>query len=98
MKKGLLFIVAIATVLAGSLQADTIVQTNVFSGTPSYNRTLTFNKFDDNGGYWTLDSVNVYVYLTTLPGASLQIDNDSETIASGTVSLGANGTLTSVDY
>lgn len=96
MKKTTIAITALL-LIAGALQADTITQTNSFSGTPSYDRTLTFNEFNNYNGAYTLNSITVWIYFDTLAGATLQIDNEDETASSGIVYLGAQGTLSSTD-
>ena len=95
MKK--LLIIALTILAGAALQADTITQTNSFDGTPSFNTDLTFSEFDDNSGTYTLDSVIVRLYLTTLAGARLDVDNEDPTATSGTASFGAFGVLSSVD-
>ena len=74
-------------------QADTIVQTENYDGTPDYVQTLTFDQFDDQGGTLTLQSIRVDVTLT-VTGGSLKTDNDGAEAASGGVEFGAEVLLT----
>jgi hypothetical protein len=87
MKKNLLIIVALL-VVAGSLQAESITQTNTFSGTPNYTSLLTFNKFNTMGGIRTLTGVNVSIFLLTEAQGSVGVDNDGASPASGTNTMG----------
>lgn len=96
MKKTVLKIIA-ALLAAGSVQADTITQTNTFSGTPNYTSTLTFNKFDTDGGRLTLTGVNVSIFLLTEAQGSVGIDNDGASAASGTVTMGSKLTVTTAN-
>ena len=95
--KKIILAISVFLLIAGVSQADTITQTNSFDGIPNFERTLTFDQFDDNGGAYTLDSIDVRLYLTTLAGAILEVDNEDETETSGTVSYGTDGTLSSTD-
>ena len=96
MKKNTIIIAALL-LAAVSLQAATITQTNTFSGSPNYSSVLTFNKFNDYGGAFTLNSIFINVVLNTEAGAYLGIDNDGQTAASGSVEFGSSGSLSS-DY
>ncbi|NOU35336.1 MAG: choice-of-anchor E domain-containing protein [Kiritimatiellaceae bacterium] len=95
--KKILILISALLVAAGTLQAATITQTKTFSGSPNYSSILTFNKFDDAGGTYTLNSIFVSVVLNTAAGASLGIDNDGQNPASGTASFGSNGGITASD-
>lgn len=92
MKKTALKMVAVL-LAAGSIQADTITQTNTFSGTPNYTSALTFNKFDTDGGRLTLTGVNVSIFLLTEAQGGVGVDNDGATAASGTVTMGTKLTV-----
>jgi len=78
---------------SGSLQANTLVQTNTFSGQPNYSSILTFDQFDDNSGTYTLNSILISVELNTLAGANLGIDNDGAESAAGQVEFGSSGSI-----
>lgn len=93
MKKNLI-IIATLLLFAGSLCAATITQTNTFSGQPNYSSVLTFNKFNDQGGAYTLNSIFITVVLNTSAGAKLGIDNDGAQSASGLAEFGSNGSIT----
>ncbi|MCF7818284.1 MAG: choice-of-anchor E domain-containing protein [Kiritimatiellales bacterium] len=92
-------IVCGATLLmaSGIAQAAVITQTKTFSGQPNYSSPLTFNKFNDNGGTYTLNSILITVQLNTEAGATLGIDNDGVDPASGSVEFGSSGSITSSD-
>ena len=94
MKK--LILIALAIFAAASLQAAVITQTNSFSGTPTFSEDLTFDKFNDNSGTYTLNSVIVRMYLTTLEGARFDVDNEGDA-TTGTASFGTTGVLGSTD-
>ena len=89
-------IIVTMLLISGVASAAVVTQTETFSGTPSFNRALTFNQFDDNDGAYTLDSVTVRLYLTTSAGAQLDVDNDGELATEGTASFGSLGSLSSV--
>jgi len=89
MKKNLLIIAALFLV-AGTLQADTITQTNTFSGTPNYTSLLTFNKFNTMGGIRTLTGINISIFLLTEAQGSVGVDNDGASTASGTTTMGTS--------
>ena len=93
MKKTALRITALL-LAAGSLQADTITQTNTFNGTPNYTSALTFNKFDTDGGRLTLTGVNVSIFLLTEAQGRVGVDNDGASPASGTVRMGTQLVVT----
>jgi len=97
MKKS--FLLAGTAVLAVTLHLDAavITQTKTFSGQPNYSSVLTFNKFDDLGGLYTLNSILIEVTLNTAAGARLGIDNDGVNGASGTAEFGSNGSITGAD-
>lgn len=96
MKKTSLKIAALLLV-AGSTQAATITQTRTFSGQPNYSADMSFNRFDDHGGAWTLTNIFIQVTLNTAAGASLGIDNDGAVAANGSVEFGSSGILSSED-
>ncbi|MGB8226718.1 MAG: choice-of-anchor E domain-containing protein [Sedimentisphaerales bacterium] len=74
-----------------------IVQTLTFGpNTPDMTKTLTFNKFNDYGGAYTLNSIQVLFNLTS-SGGQLILDNDSAEPASGTFAFGARGNISSTD-
>ena len=76
--------------------ADTISQTELFSGTPNFGETLTFDEFDDLGGTLLLQSIQVSVILNT-QGGQLVLDNDGDDPASGNFEFGAKGDISSTD-
>jgi hypothetical protein len=89
MKKISIIIVALLAV-TGSLKAESVTQTNTFSGTPNYTSYLTFNKFDTLGGTRTLTGVNVSISLLTTAQGRVGVDNDGGSPASGTVTMGTS--------
>jgi len=80
----------------GLASAATITQTNYFSGIPNMTGLLAFNQFDNHGGTWTLQSIQVSLTLQT-NSAQLRLDNDSTMPASGTFEFGVNGSISSND-
>lgn len=89
MKKTSIIIVSLL-VVAGSLKAESIIQTNAFSGTPNYTSQLTFNKFDTLGGTRTLKGVSVSIFLLTEAQGRVGVDNDGASPAFGTVTMGTS--------
>jgi len=87
-------LVAVASMT--SAQADTIVQTESFAGTPNLSRALTFNQFDNQDGFLSLLSIEVVMDLYALDGRVV-LDNDGELPGSGTFTLGASGSIFSTD-
>jgi len=90
MRKHIYGIVTVLVVIGFSslAMADSITQTLSYTGTPDYQKILTFNKFNDMGGALTLLSVYVEVDLDANGGA-LRCDNDAITPASGAIEFGA---------
>lgn len=84
-------------VSASAVQATVISQTKTFDGIPGFSSILNFNQFDDNGGTYTLNSIQVTVQLNTDAGASLRIDNDGAAPASGTTEFGSDGIIFASD-
>ena len=84
----------IAIVSAAQSKADLIVQTENFDGFPNFSAVLTFDQFDTSQG--TLNSVAVEFYVESQNG-ELRLDNDSPDVATGTVSFGSSGLISSVD-
>jgi len=82
---GILLVAMTTTVASGY----SITQPLNFTGQPDYERDLTFNQFDDQGGTLQLDSVEVVVSVTVQDGA-LRVDNDAQAPASGTIEFGAD--------
>ena len=78
----------------GVCNADLIVQQQNFSGFPNYNAVLTFNQFDTSLG--TLDSIFVEFHMESENG-ELRLDNDGAGGASGTVTFGSSGLISSTD-
>ena len=74
------------------VMGGTISQTESFSGVPTLNDSLVFDKFDPTLG--TLDSVEIIISLVS-EGGFLIMDNDSQDPASGTFDFGANALFTS---
>ena len=89
---GLVAVVA----LSGSAMAATITQTQNFSGTTTYSSSLTFNQFDDAGGWRILSSIELRAN-TTAVGGALRLDNDQTSAASGSVNFGSQTLLSSND-
>ncbi|MEN6372024.1 MAG: choice-of-anchor E domain-containing protein [Armatimonadota bacterium] len=81
-------------VLSTSSLAGTISQTKTFTGTPSLNRVLTFDKFNDQAGSGTLTSIQVILTLD-VNGGKLVLDNDGELVATGTFGLGGKCDISS---
>lgn len=73
-----------------------ITQTKNFSGIPSINGSLAFNKFDTHGSAWTLNSIQVSLTLQS-SGGWLRLDNDGANPASGNFEFGAEGTINSTN-
>lgn len=100
MTKKILLIFAAALFVYGTavpVFAATIPQTKSFGpNTPNMIKTLTFNQFDDNGGAYTLNSIQILFSLTS-SGGQLILDNDSTEPASGTFAFGAKGNISSAD-
>ena len=101
MKK--LLIITLALLAAGSLHADTIVQThNIATHGPGsaldpWTDNWTFDKFDTLGGTRTLNSVQVEFTIFAW-GGYIGSDNDSPTTtANGSVSLDVTASLSSSD-
>jgi len=94
MKKSLLLAGAAVLAATSYLDAAVMTQTKTFGGQPNYSSVLTFNKFDDLGGLYTLNSILIEVTLNTAAGAKLAIDNDGVNGASGTAEFGSNGSIT----
>ena len=91
----LLFPAAMVFVTGGSVSAvATSVQTKYFSGIPSLSGSLTFNQFNNSGG--TLQSIQVLFYLQST-GGELIIDNDGDSLVSGSFQFGAIGNIGSSD-
>jgi len=79
---------AILAVASTAAIGAPLVQSQNFSGVPDYQRILTFNQFDDQGGALQLTSVEVAICLVA-DGGALRVDNDAEDPASGTIEFGA---------
>ena len=95
-KKFLTFFAAIIVVTAAPAFADTISQTQSFTGLPNINGSLTFNQFDSNSSIWTLQSIQVSFTLQSIGGYA-RLDNDSALPASGTLEFGNKGNISSTD-
>jgi len=95
-KKFLTFFAAIIVVTAIPAFADTISQTQSFTGLPNINGSLSFNQFDNNSGNWTLQSIQVSFTLQSIGGYA-RLDNDSALPASGTLEFGNKGNISSAD-
>ncbi len=87
----LLFVLFVSAI---SANADQIIHTQTFSGIPSYQSILTFDKFDPGAG--TLNSIEIILDLD-ITGGKLSLDNDSDSAVSGNAYFGASGELTSSD-
>jgi len=88
MQKFVVGLAILAVTSAAAMGATQIVQSQNYSGIPDYQRILTFNQFDDQGGALQLTSVEVAICLTANGGA-LRVDNDAEDPASGAIEFGA---------
>jgi hypothetical protein len=101
MKKNSLLIAALL-IAAGSLQAATLEQTHEIathgpgSTLDPWTDTWSFDKFDDQGGSLTLNSVRV-IFSIQAWGGYIGSDNDGGTTANGSISLDVNGHLASSD-
>lgn len=95
-KKFLFLFAAALFTTAAPVFAATMPQTQSFSGIPNMDGSLTFNKFDDNGGLNVLTSIQVIFDLTST-GGLLILDNDSDQPASGIFEFGAKGGIGSTD-
>ena len=91
-----LHILTLVGSFAGVCSAATVIQTQTaaFSGTPTYSGFKTFNQFDSSLG--TLTAITITTGVTSV-GGRYSIDNDSPTPGAGTVTLGANVTISSND-
>jgi hypothetical protein len=79
--------------LAVSANADTLVYSDSFSGTPNYTDVLSFQLFDSTLG--TLESIT-WELTFAIDGGQLSVDNESATeTATVTVDLGATATIQS---
>jgi hypothetical protein len=78
---------ALITLLPVAANAAVVTQTISYSGLPTLNAALVFDKFDSTLG--TLTSVQITANLNS-SGGDLIMDNDSEEAASGTFSFGAD--------
>ena len=87
-------LVFVLPMLCNVCEAATIVQTETFSGTPAFSRSLTFNEFDPSLG--TLNAVFVELELSSENG-ELRLDNDDETTSAITIQYGAEADITSTD-
>lgn len=76
--------------------AAILEQEQAFSGNPNFLRTLTFDKFDDQGGLATLNSIE-YIFTLDNTGGILVLDNDGEQPASGNYEFGTKASLMSFD-
>jgi len=93
--RGLVF--AIALLVGVSMaSAASITQTETFGGVPNFSQTLTFDKFDDQGGTLTLLSVFVEMDMDVQDGL-LVLDNDGVDPASGSYEFGGKANITSTD-
>jgi len=80
---------------AGTANAGlTVVQMDTFSGTPDFENTSTFDKFD--GSLGTLLGVDITLELS-VDGGFLEVDNDGVDPATAEVEFGASGVLSSGD-
>lgn len=87
----LLFVLFVSAI---SANADQIIHTQTFSGIPSYQSILTFDKFDPSDGI--LDSIEIVLDID-ITGGKLSLDNDSDSTVSGNAYFGASGELSSSD-
>lgn len=92
----LLLVVSFLIVAVPATFGYTISQTQLFNGIPNFSGSLTFNQFDNHGGIWTLQSIQVSLTLQA-SGGQLILDNESSLPASGTFQFGAKGNITSTD-
>jgi hypothetical protein len=95
-KKFLTFFTAIIVVTAAPAFADTISQTQSFSGLPNINGSLSFNQFDNNSGSWILQAIQISFALQSI-GGYVRLDNDSALPALGTLEFGNKGNISSTD-
>ena len=93
--KKIILIVMIVSGLTCTANAVLILQSQPFSGVPTFNQTLTFDQFDNSGGL-TLQSIEVKFYLES-DGGQLTLDNDGVDPASGVYAFGAQGSISSSD-
>ncbi|MBN1787470.1 MAG: choice-of-anchor E domain-containing protein [Sedimentisphaerales bacterium] len=94
--KGFLTLLAAVVVIASPALALTISQTGSFGGIPDITGPLTFNQFDDNGGLWILQSVQVSIAIQA-SGGSMHLDNDSPLPADVNFTYGITGMVSSTD-
>jgi hypothetical protein len=80
--------------LGSSAWGLTTTQTKSFDLVPNFTETLTFDKFDDHGGLWTLNGVYVSMGWQ-LNGGKLVLDNDGQLPASGEFEIGSDITIES---
>lgn len=84
----------VLTVPAFASLTDT--QVKGFNGIPNITGALNFNKFNNHGGTWILQSIQVTLTLNTNNG-EYTLDNDATGPASGTFQFGAKGNISSTD-
>jgi len=90
-----LMVAALAIAISGATaSAQMVVQTLPFMGTPDFDRTLTFDRFDPSLGI--LKSVTVEFDLNSDGGLAIA-DNDGEDAGSVDIEFGVGALLSSVD-
>jgi hypothetical protein len=88
---------AVVLVAGSTASAGQIMQTESFGPTtPDFSGTLTFDKFDDQGGTLTLTGIKVKVQLD-IDGGSAFADNDGVEPGTVDVEFGATGAISSTD-
>jgi hypothetical protein len=96
MKKAILLSLFLVLSAATAVRADltTLSQPLTFSGTPDYESSLKYNKFD--GALGTLTSVS-YTMGIDITGGDLRVDNDGGMDGTATLKIGATGRLTETE-
>lgn len=97
------FLAAALCATLSTLHADELTQTKFFDGIPNYTTPLTFEKFNDLAGARKLVKIEVIVdftnegYDSDTGGGQITVDNDSDSIATGSYSFGASLAVSSTD-
>jgi hypothetical protein len=90
------FLAVIFATMAVPAFADTLSQTQFFTGIPNMNGAFSFNQFNNHNNTWDLQSIEISFTLQA-SGGYLKLDNDSLEPASVSFEFGAGGVLSSTD-
>ncbi|MCD4830796.1 MAG: PEP-CTERM sorting domain-containing protein [Anaerohalosphaeraceae bacterium] len=81
---------------AAAANAVQITQVQTYGGEPLFSEVLTFEQFDDNGGAYTLNSIQIKLTLNA-NGGQFIFDNDGPEPVAGNWEFGAKGIIHSTD-